>query len=150
MYYDETRLYTVVNADKVKIGSKGYFADTLAALKQKITDNLPLEELTQVFSEASSARFLSSKKILSFFLFYLVEKPKEKTYRPYKDTAEIPSGAMLDIVIASDSTRLLITAVEDKRVYLGPRGWVDMPDLYNYYLWSNGTPCGKEEQENDE
>lgn len=150
MDYDETRLYTVVNADKVKIGSKGYFADTLAALKQKITDNLPLEELTQVFSEESSARFLSSKKILSFFLFYLVEKPKEKTYRPYENTAEIPNGTILNVVVSRDNTRFLITAVEDKRVYLGPQGWIDLYDLYNYYVWPNGTPCGKEEQENDE
>ncbi len=149
MDFDETRLYTVVNADKVKIGSKGYFADTLATLKQKITDNLPLEKLTQVFSEKASARFVSQIP-MSFFLFYLVEEPEEKKYRPYHSPDEIPNGALLNIVLHSSGTFFVITAVDDKRVYLGSNGWVDMFDLYKYYIWSNGTPCGKEEQENDE
>lgn len=34
MEFDKSKVYTVLNADEVKIGSKGYFADRLLSLKQ--------------------------------------------------------------------------------------------------------------------
>lgn len=144
MNFDETRLYTVVNADKVKIGSKGYFADTLTALKQKIADNLPLEELTQTFSEEVSARF-SSRTSMAFFLFYLVEKPKEKKYRPYKDTSEITGHALFDEVIDTDDVRCAIIAISKTGVCIATHGWVDMEHLYNFFKWSDSSPCGIKE-----
>ena len=33
MEFDESKIFTMVNADKVKLGSKGYFADSLKELK---------------------------------------------------------------------------------------------------------------------
>lgn len=149
MKFDKNRLYTAFNADKVKVGSKGYFADSISELKRKINESEAPLTLTKIYGEEAAARF-SISPVTSYILFYLVEEPKEKTYRPYKDTAEITGGAMLNVIVSSYGTRLLITAVEDKRVYLGPQGWIDMFDLYKHYTWPNGTPCGKEEQENDE
>lgn len=149
MDFDKTRLYTSFNADKVKVGSKGYFADSISELKRKINESEELLTLTKIYGEEAATRFAITP-VSSYFLFYLVEEPKEKIYRPYKDTAEMPNGAMLNVVVASDGTRLLITAVEDKRIYLGPQGWVDMFDLYKYYTWPNGTSCGKEEEQGND
>lgn len=148
MKFDKTRVYTASNADEVKVGSKGYFADNISELKSKISEGDEPLTLAEIYGEEAATRFATLSASV-YFLFYLVEAPKEKIYRPYKDTAEIPNGTILNVVVANDGTRLLITAVEDKRVYLGPQGWVDMFDLYNYYTWLNGTPCGKEEQENN-
>lgn len=147
MKFDKTRVYSICNADEVKIGSKGFFADNISDLKKKVNEGHELLTLVKIYGEKSATRF-SISPISSYILFYLVEEPKEKIYRPYDDTAEMPNGAMLDIVVSSDNTRLLITAAEDKRVYLGPQGWVDLYDLYKYYTWPNGTPCGVEEQGN--
>ena len=148
MEFDKTRVYTALNADEVKVGSKGYFADSINDLKKKVNDGNELLTLTKIYGEESATRF-SVSPISSYILFYLVEEPKEKIYRPYDDITEMPNGAMLDIVVSRDGTRLLITATEDKRVYLGPQGWVSLLDLYQFYIWPNGTPCGVEEQEND-
>lgn len=146
MEFDKSRVFTALNAEEVKVGSKGYGADSIEDLKDKVITGGELSELGEVRGEGSILRFIDTLS-RSYALFYLVKEPKEKPYRPYKDTDEIPDGAMLNVVISHDSTRLLITAVEDKRVYLGPQGWVDMFDLYKYYLWSDGTPCGKEVSE---
>ena len=148
MEFDKTRVYTALNADEVKIGSKGYFADSINDLKKKVNDGNVLLTLTKIYGEESATRF-SISPISSYILFYLVEEPKEKIYRPYDDITEMPNGAMLDTVVSRDGTRLLITAAEHKRVYLGPQGWVSLLDLYQFYVWPNGTPCGVEEQEND-
>ena len=148
MEFDKTRVYTALNANEVKVGSKGYFADSISDLKKKVNDDSVLLTLTKIYGEESATRF-SISPISSYILFYLVEEPKEKIYRPYDDITEMPNGAMLDTVVSRDGTRLLITATEDKRVYLGPQGWVSLLDLYQFYVWPNGTPCGVEEQEND-
>lgn len=37
MEFDKSRVYTAVNADELKIGSKCIFADTLGALSAKVT-----------------------------------------------------------------------------------------------------------------
>lgn len=145
MKFDKTRVYTAFNADEVKVGSKGYFADSISDLKKKVKDGDELLTLTKIFGEESATRF-SVSPISSYILFYFVEEPEEKIYRPYNNTAEIPGGALHKIVISSDGTRLLITAAEDKRVYLGPQGWVSLLDLYTYYTWHDGTTCGVEEQ----
>lgn len=148
MEFDESKVYTLINADKVKIGSKGYYADDLKTLKERVNSHSRrwYGEVAKIYDIDLTYRFVI-KNNTKFILFYLVEEPEEKKYRPYYDTAEMSNGAMLDIVVSRDGTRLLITAAEDKRVYLGPQGWVDLYDLYKYYTWPNGTPCGVEEQE---
>lgn len=145
MKFDKTRVYSPCNADEVKVGSKGFFADNISDLKKKVNEGHELLTLVKIYGEKSATRF-SISTISSYILFYLVEEPEEKKYRPYDDTAEMLDGTMLDIVVSRNGTRLLITAAEDKRVYLGSQGWVDLYDLYKYYTWPNGTPCGVEEQ----
>lgn len=147
MEFDESKVYTLINADKVKIGSKGYYADNLKTLKERVNSHSGrwLGEVDKIYDTSSTYRF-AIKNNTKFALFYLVEE-SEKKYWPYYNTDEIPGGALFNIVVSTDGTRLLITAVEDKRVYLGPCGWVDLYDLYKYYTWLDGTPCGVEEQE---
>ena len=149
MEFDKTRVYSAYNADEVKVGSKGYFADSISELKKKVNEGNELLTLVKIYGEESATRF-SISTISSYILFYLVEEPKEKVYRPYNDTAEMPNGAMLDIVVSREGTRLLIIAAEDKRVCIGPQGWVSLLDLYQFYTWPNGTPCGVEVTETNE
>lgn len=151
MEFNKAKVFTALNADKVKIGSKGYYADNLKTLKERVNSHSErwCGEVDKIYDTGSTYRF-AIKNNTEFALFYLVEEPEEKKYQPYHNTSEIPSGALFSIVVSGDNTRLLITAVEDKRVYLGPHGWVDLYDLCKYYTWLNGTPCGKEEQGTNE
>ena len=149
MEFDESKVYTLINADKVKIGSKGYYADDLKTLKERVNSHSGrwYGEVDKICDTDAVYRF-AIKNNTQFILFYLVEEPEEKKYQPYYNTDEIPGGALLKTVVCGDGTRLLIIAAEDKRVCLGSQGWVDLHDLYEYYTWSDGTPCGAE-QEND-
>lgn len=146
MEFDKSRVFTALNAEEVKVGSKGYGSDTMEDLKCKLITEAELLELTEVRGEDSILRFIDTLS-RSYALFYLVEEPKEKKYYPYYSPDEIPNGALLNIVLRNDGAHFVITAVDDKRVYLGPNGWVDMQELYDNYMWPNGTPCGKEDEE---
>ena len=86
MKFDKTRVYTASNADEVKVGSKGYFADSISDLKKKVNEGKELFILVKIFGEEAAARF-SVFAASSYILFYLVEEPKEKIYRPYDDIA---------------------------------------------------------------
>lgn len=39
MEFDESKIYTALNADKIKIGSKGYYADSLGDLKHRVNSD---------------------------------------------------------------------------------------------------------------
>ena len=132
------------------VGSKGYFADSIRILKETIKETLKdsyaaaYGEIDEIKDDSCAYRF-SIKKNSAYCFFYLVEEPEEKKYRPYHSPSEIPGGALLNIVLHNDGTYFIITAADNKRVYLGPNGWVDMQELYDNYMWPNGTPCGKKE-----
>lgn len=143
MEFDKSRVFTALNAEEVKVGSKGYGSDSMEDLKNKVIKGGELSELIEIRGEDSILRFIDGL-FRSYSLFYLIKEPEEKKYRPYHSPAEIPCSALLNIVLQNDRTHFVITAVDDKRVYLGSQRWVDMQSLYDNYMWPNGTPCGKE------
>ena len=149
MKFDKTRVYTAFNADEVKVGSKGYFADSISVLKKKVKDGDELLTLTKIFGEESATRF-SVSPVSSYILFYFVEEPEEKIYRPYKDTSEITGHALFDEVIDTDDVHCAIVAISKACVYIPTHGWVDMEHLYNFFRWSDNSPCGVEEQGTNE
>ena len=91
MEFDKTKVYTAVNADEVKIGSKGYFADSIGLLKEAVKNERKanygkIESISD--NEYDACRFIIIDDACYAF-FYLVEEPKEKKPRPYRDTAEM-------------------------------------------------------------
>ena len=78
MEFDKSKVYTALNTDEVKTGSKGYFANNIANLKDKVElSNLSLFEVTEILDESDKFRFKSEVTGELFNLFYLVEEPKE-------------------------------------------------------------------------
>lgn len=81
MEFDKSKVYTVFNADEVKIGSKGYFADT----KEYLTSHVKFEN-KDFYCTLDEARHNSELPFMTngcvYRYFYLVEEPKEKTKRP--------------------------------------------------------------------
>lgn len=144
MKFDKTRVYSICNADEVKVGSKGFFADNISDLKKKVNEGHELLTLVKIYGEKSATRF-SISPISSYILFYLVEEPKDKTYRPYKDTSEITGHALFDEVIDTDDVHCAIVAISKAGIYIPTHGWVDMEHLYNFFRWSDNSPCGIKE-----
>ena len=81
MEFDKNKVYTAANADEVKVGSKGFFADSLAGLRLDVfSEYTTLRELTDVYNEHVDHRFETNDggNIDVYNLFYLVEEPQEK------------------------------------------------------------------------
>lgn len=77
MEFDESKIYTLVTADKVKIGSKGYFSDNLIDLKNIVERERSdrYGKITGIKDNSYTARFQIGGNY-NYGLFYLVEEPK--------------------------------------------------------------------------
>lgn len=77
MEFDKSKVYSAANADEVKIGSVGYFADSLGSLKELVAnDSSNKHVLTAVYSENAVYRF--SYGDLQWGVFYLISESEEK------------------------------------------------------------------------
>lgn len=159
MELDESRIYTAVNANEVKSGCVGYFADTLSCLRKAVEqeDREAYGEIKDIGVDSDLCRFYIKGR-RCYNLFYLVEEPQKKKFRPYNDTNEmidhfnehfelIPREYHLPILwIKSKSTgrKHLITDCENDCVWIGSVS-IKFKDLYEHYTWLDDSPCGIKE-----
>ena len=90
MELDKSRVYTALNANELKVGSKCIFADTLGSLKSKVegkkTQNF-ITTLKHVHNDGSYNRFYTDD---DFFCFaYLIEPPVEPKYKPFENLKQL-------------------------------------------------------------
>ena len=149
MEFDKSKVYTVLNADEVEVGSKGYFADDLKKLKNLVEqeDKSGWDEIESIGGEDEVSRF---RAYTYWNLFYLVEEPKEKKFRPYKDTEELLSnytaGTPLVWVRRKDDEkeRSLIVEYSEHTVLIGA-AYYSMEELFDEFVFLDGSPCGIKE-----
>lgn len=126
MEFDKSRVFTAVNADELKVGSKAIVADNLTELKVSIlTHRLP-KVIESIESEHSSARFLCDDGF-HYSLAYLVEEPEEKGLK----VADLKIG---DIVRhKSGNLEYLVTGIDhnENEVFFCD-AWSDDEELGNW------------------
>ncbi|UTC65993.1 MULTISPECIES: hypothetical protein [unclassified Treponema] len=95
MKFDINKVYTAVNADEVKIGSKCFYEWSLKYLKEAVKNNneQDIGIVTEIYDESQIYRFqidycIDREEISdgAFALIYLIEPPKEKNTRAYCGT----------------------------------------------------------------
>ena len=77
MEFDKSKVYTSLNADELKIGSKAIVADTINELKQYVEDDCNINTITSITTGYFSDRFVSDKK-KSYNLAYRLSQREEK------------------------------------------------------------------------
>lgn len=80
MKFDINNVYTAINADTVKIGSRGYYADNLESLKIRVSDEVSgsYGVVTKISGEDILYRFRIDNA-RSMALFYPIKEPEIKT-----------------------------------------------------------------------
>jgi hypothetical protein len=78
MKFDINRVYTCVNADQLKVGSKVYVAFDIASLKSRVSENYrnSLCTIDSIMADSYSERFKVNNNC--YALAYLVSEPEEK------------------------------------------------------------------------
>ena len=162
MTFDKNKVYTALNADEVKVGSKGYFADSITELKNKIKDeDEKFSEVGKVYTENNIYRFSDSDGF-DYSLFYLVGAPEEDKYRPYETTDEMIEDfkerakkhynanffkcpmfyPSIWLKSKENGDKPLCTYFGVSNVLVGMK-YFSLETLFKKYTYLDGSPCGK-------
>ncbi len=170
MEFDKSKVYTAVNADELKVGSKCYFADNLADLKELVTGQVEynpqeddyhrsyeeyfIKKLDGILPETEDARFgwgfnvCGSNSYLDIQnLAYLVEQPKEKEYKPFssveKAVEEIKKHGGWVLNKKNKEHLLLVGYNFEDSSLLFSALWYSLSELFKLFVFTDdGTPCG--------
>lgn len=168
MKFDKSKIYTVLSADEVKVGSKGYFGDSLHILREQVRNNKPTSTLLKVSHNEEDFEIFCKDDGLGtpFVLFYLVAEPEEEKWRPYKDTNEMirdflnrynsyndncyPNNPMYNpliwITYKECNTKTLIVFFLEKEVgFYELENYQTLETIFEDYTYLDGSPCGIKE-----
>lgn len=169
MEFDKRKVYTAVNADELKVGDKVYIADNIYDLQHDVENEQNAGFIQEIYPCDTTARFRAkychSELYDEYCLAYLVERAKEKKYRPYESIDEFvsdfikrfnthcPNYAMPLIWVRRKAGRTILNidafyndAFCKDAIYVGS-SWKEMTDLFEDYTFLDGSPCGKEIEE---
>lgn len=156
MRFDKSKVYTALNADEVKVGSKGFFADNLECLQMRVEAHnvADIHELVGVNTPDHMYRFCSDDSDIKYVLFY----PVEEELVPFDDTQELkiyfkqkfsiscaPTGCAPFIWVKEktvDASELLITGFTDISVLIDS-AWYSMQELFENFVFLDGETVGK-------
>lgn len=79
MVFDKSRVYTVLNADELKIGSEVIVDDSLFHLKELVESGAETSILKEICPDAVAYRFGVEDSVFAFA--YLVSEPVEKVLK---------------------------------------------------------------------
>ena len=157
MKFNINKAYSALNADKVKIGCKGYFANTISELC-KLVESKASSQLLELVTKDKD--FFTAKNGRSYIFFYLVEEPKDNSFRPYKDTDEMinhfckhfglkhKNCSLPTIWVKRMNNKYLVTRLGENTVSLCSIDTVFTPSLeylFAHYKYLDGAPCGIKE-----
>ena len=85
MQFDKSKVYTALNADELKIGSKVLVADTIGNLKDLVKSDEDPAMLAEIDNDYIAYRFRCEDDQQEYALAYLIEPPTEPKYKPFPD-----------------------------------------------------------------
>lgn len=157
MEFDKSKVYTALNAGEVKVGSKGYFADNMSKLRERVADRQELHKIDKIADETYFCRLCwedEKKQPHSNALFYLVEEPKELKYRPYDSIQEflnVECDGDIDMVpewikLKNCFTYVKIDAFDfdNEEIRFGGY-WKTLEKAFEEYIFTDGRPFGVKE-----
>ena len=147
MEFDKTKVYTALNADELKVGSKCIFSNTIKSLQQRIQEENTADDVdtfTGLYDDGSEIQF--SNGLLVYTYAYLIETPEEKEYEPFDNMDETIKAVKKHdgwIKHKTNGTTLFVFGYSDSYVYTG-EGKLSMNNLFALYVFAdNDSPCGK-------
>lgn len=136
MEFDINQVYTCIDADKLKVGSKVVCADDLGTLKEIIKktkledDNNRVKELEEVKDENCEFRFVTCYGVYN--LAYLISEPEEKKLKwtdlKIGDIIKNEEGTHTYMVIGIDNREKINGGKSNSHILINDT-WLDDDDL---------------------
>lgn len=125
MEFDKSRVYTAVNAEELKVGSKVFVAKNLHTLHAQVCEYRHIGTLIEIRSEDYQDRFItefdSDGAKVATTLAYLIEEPAKLKWTDLKVGDVIREGR--------DTAMVIEIASEDNYHILAGSEWLNNKDL---------------------
>ena len=149
MEFDKSKVYTVLNADELKVGSEVFLADNISFLKKLVKDDAVTTNLVRVLGEETNSRFEGISDIFS--LAYLVSPPAEPEYKPFTDNKtalKIIAAHSRWVKVKQNGFYELITALnigcDSKNEIAVNGGWLSAEYVFKHFTFEDdGMPVGE-------
>ena len=147
MEFDKSRVYTAVNADELKIGSRCVFADTVKGLKKQMqSEDFTETVLTfvRLHNVGYDDLFVASDGY-AYGYAYLVEPPAEPKYRPFESVEEAMKmiKAHGGWVRDATSNRCYAVVAYDEDTVETEQDAFGVDALFDGFVFvDDGSPCG--------
>lgn len=148
MEFDKSRVYTAVNADELKIGSKCIFADTIQDLRQKVQGEdaeTYVETLTNLYDDDSIERFAAG--CYTHIYAYLIEPPKEPRYKPFESVEKAMEAIKKHggwVKHRVTNSQILTIGFNFDGVFLGNSYHYSFIELFQEFTFADDdSPCGE-------
>ena len=153
MEFNKSRVYTALNADELKIGSRVILGDSLSELREAVEaeKEAAIQNLMIIHGENMSFRFTGDKYHSGHSLAYLIEPPSEEKYQMFTSAKKAwqtikDHGGWVNM----GGDRYLITAIsaiigvrETEEVCIAGK-WQSTEYLFNNFVFADdGSPCGE-------
>lgn len=146
MEFDKSKVYTAVNADELKVGSKVYVSDNIYYLRECVEDNFESCILARVMSEKEPKRFCIDKSNEKWQLVYLIEPPAEHKYKPFESIDKAMEAIKKHggwIKKKSNRYQYIVIAKSSFSLRLFD-GWFTLEEIfYDYIFADDDSPCGE-------
>lgn len=150
MEFDKSKVYTAVNADELKVGSKVYVSDNIYYLRECVEDNFESCILTRVLSEKEPKRFcIDDKSNEKWQLAYLIEPPAGSKYKPFESVDKAMEAILKHggwIKSKNGNKSFFITGFNKKEnvFCLVFEYWHSLNFLFAKFVWADDdSPCGE-------
>lgn len=130
MMFDERRVFTAVNADKVEVGAKAIVSDNFADLKNTVEMDGNPTVIKEINPSSFKDRFVTS--VGSYSLCYVVESIGDLKWQDLKLGDIITDGTETDMVVGIETDD--IPDEEDGLFYhvCAGSGWISDQDLKDW------------------
>ena len=158
MEFKKENIYTALNAGELKVGDKVYLGDSIVELRYKFENyDYSPSELCHI-SDEGDWEFNFATKDTAGTLAYLVERKKEKKWRPYKDCDEMIADykkrfnvycsehelPLIWVEHKISRTKRLITSFCTSAIGISD-DVILLSKLLDRYDYCDGSPCGIKE-----
>jgi len=149
MEFDKSKVYTAVNADELKIGSKSLFADTVKGLRRKVEEGTyRVETFYRLHNNGGDDSFVGND--CAYCYAYLIEPPAEPKYKPFSNMENIKKASVKCkgfIKTKQGAQEGIIIGISfDNRVIIKKRyglEYLTFEQLFESYTFDDGSPCGE-------
>ena len=152
MEFDKSRVYCVLNADKLKIGSECFFASSLVDLKKMVIKGVGTQRLTKVKSKLVERCFIGEYGDYPYIYAYLVKPPFAPKYKPFESLESFADavkkhGEYIRKSTGDTMTHIIGMGVSGDIIVNGACGLIyyyTPKNFLNLYVFANdGSPCGE-------